>query len=261
MALKMILDTLDGLDDAVAAMYRRDGDKFVIDVSTDQLKQHPSNAGLISALDREREDRRRAVEDATSMAARFKDIDPEKAMEALSKVQALEDGKMIDEGKIDELVESKIARMRTDFEAQLAAKDAAVTEHATSNENLNKELADIKIYDAVKDAALSKGARPEAITDIRNRAEGIWQLRDGKPVAMNGDDTVFGKSGEVLSINEWVETLSTEASYLFQPNAGGGAGGGESQGSNLAGGIKVVSPQQAGDNLSAIASGEAVIQR
>jgi hypothetical protein len=261
MALELFLNSLEGVDETIAGMYRKDGDKFVLDLSTDQLKQHPSNAGLISALDREREDRRKAVEEATAIADKYKNIDPEKAAAALATVQELEDKQMVDAGKIDELVASKVERMRADFEAQIVAKDKALGEHSASNDLLTQELSDIKIYDAVKDSALGKGARPEAITDIRNRAEGVWQLRDGKPIALKGEDVVFGKNGEALSIDEWVDTLSTDAPYLFQPNQGGNSGGGDNSGSSFTGGVKILSQESAGDNLAAIASGEAIIQR
>lgn len=259
MALKMILKTLEGLDETIAAMYRKEGDQFVLDLSTDQLREHPSNSSLISALERERQERKDAQKLSGDLKDKYGDLDVDAALAALKAQDDIKDKELLDEGKVEELIAQRTERMRLDFDKQLAAKDAALAEINGNLDTRSKELSDIKIYDAVKDAALGKGARKEALQDIKNRAAGTWQLKDGKPTAMNGEDIVFGKSGEPLTIDEWVDGLSNEASYLFEPNKGAGGQGNDDKGAGV--GIKILAPSAAGDNLAAIARGEAVIQR
>jgi len=262
MALKAVLATLDGLDEAIQKLYKKEGDKFVLDLSEDALSDHPNVSPLSRALEHERTTRKDSQKLTKELQEKFKDLDPDAAREALKLIEESGDKDLLDEGKIDELVEKKVARMKQDFDAQIIAKDQAIEELTTGNKTLNGELADIRIYDAVKDAALAKGARPEALKDIANRANGTWSLKDGQPTALNGEEALYGKDGNPLSIGEWVETLSTEANYLFEPNKGGGGTGGEKNtGGSGGGGIKIISPQAAGDNLTGIADGSVTVDR
>lgn len=265
MALKAVLKSLDGLDEALHAFYRKEGDVYVLDVSDSDLKDHPGTAPLKNALDREREEKKTSKAALDALQAKFGDLDPEAAREALAKLTEQGDKDLLDEGKIEELIAQRTDRMRADFDKQLAAKDTTIATLTSSNENTTKELSSIKIFDAVKDAALGKGARKEALLDIQNRARETWTLDDkGTPVARSGEDAVYGKNGDALTISEWVDTLSAEATYLFNPNQGGGApGDGGNQGGGGAGGgdIKRVSAAQAGGHLEAIAKGEVVIDR
>lgn len=261
MGLKAVLQTLEGLDENLHSYYRKEGDSYVLDLGEDELKAHPGTGGLTRALEREREERKAAKKLADEIAAKYGDLDPEAAREALKAADEAKDRELLDEGKVEELIEQRTERMRADFDKQLAAKDKALDDANTRNASTTEELESIKIFDAVKDAALTRGARKEALTDIQNRARGTWALDDqGRPVARNGEDTIFGKSGEPLTIGEWVDSLSSEASYLFNPNEGGGAGSeNESGGEGMGGGVKRIAKDSAGSFLEQIASGEAVI--
>ena len=262
MALKAVLTSLDGVDEGLHALYREENGKYVLDLDDNDIKSHPSTGPLSRALERERAAAREAAEKAKALEEQFGDLDPEAAREAIKAMREQGEKELMDEGKIEELIQQRTERMRQDFERQIAAKDKALEDARGSAESLTSQLADIRIYDAVKDAALSKGARKEALTDIANRAREIWRLEDGKPVArQRGDENpIHGKSGDLLTIDEWVDSLSSEAGYLFEPNSGGGASGGD-QSRAPTGGVKQITPGQAGNFLEQIASGEAVINR
>jgi len=71
MALELNLDTLDGLDEGVKALYVKKGEKFVLDVNGIE-----DVSGLKSALEHERTNRKKAIEDAaTAETARLKSIE------------------------------------------------------------------------------------------------------------------------------------------------------------------------------------------
>jgi hypothetical protein len=262
MALKAVLESLDGLPEGVAGLYVEQDGKFILDLDEEALKQHPNTGPLTRALTRERERAAEASKALKALEDKYGDLDPEAAREAIEAAREAGDKNLMDEGKIDELITQRTERMRKDFEKQIQAKDAALEETASQLTATNGKLADVTIFDAVKDAALGKGARKEALTDITNRAREIWRLENGAPLARKGDDVLYGKSGEALTIGEWVESLSSEASYLFEPNRGGSADGGDRGGeARSSGGIKLISPDSSGDFISEIASGEAQINR
>lgn len=88
MTLKYQVKTLDGLDEAVAGMYKKDGDVYVLAV--DGLPQVEDTSALKSALDHEREKRKRAVEDAQQAREAAQQAADEKARKD-GDIQALED--------------------------------------------------------------------------------------------------------------------------------------------------------------------------
>jgi hypothetical protein len=258
MALPFEVDSLDDLPEAVHDMYvpHPDGG-FELDYGA--IKDHPGVKKVRKTADDQDRKRRTLEKDMAELQSNYKDLDPSEAREALKRLQGIEEKDMLDEGKIEELLDKRTERMRLDFEAQLTAKTTALETAESLLGNRDKELSDIKIYDSIKDAALGKGARKEALQDIKNRATGVWSLRDGEAVALDDGEVIVGKRGDPLTIDEWVDSLASEATYLFEPNKGGGATGGESR--RETGGAKVVSMNVASDDIAAIANGDAVIDR
>ena len=257
MGLELKIASLEDVPEEIRDAYvkAKDGDGY--ELNFDAIKTHPGVAKLrtsMNEVDKKREAAEKAIAD---FEEKYGDLDPKAAREALRALEDADDKTMLDEGKVEELVEKKTGQMKAEYEKQIEAKDNRIKELEGVSENLNGELSSIKIYDAINDSALAKGARKEALTDIKNRANGTWSLRDGKPVALEGEDVRYGKDGEPLTIDEWVEGLASESPYLFEPNSGGGAsgsGGGAGGGGSAAG--KVISPDSAGDNITAIANGE-----
>jgi len=262
MALKAKITKLEDVAEELRALYRKDGDVFVLDVG-DDLADHPSVGPLARALAREKTANAESKAAQDALEEKFKGLDPEAARAALKAAEDAGDQTLIAEGKMDEVIEQRTERMRKEFADQLAAKDAALEKANESGAATIAQLAEISIFGAVKDAALSKGARKEALQDVTNRAREVWRMEEGKPVARNGEDLIYGKQGEALTVEEWVDTLSTEAAYLFEPSKGGGAGGGDGAGNRggNSGDVKLVSPEHAGDNIAGLASGEVQINR
>jgi len=262
MALKAILDSLDDVPEEQHGLYTETDGKFILDL--DGLEDHPEAAALKSALERaigRDKESKKKVKELEGEFEKYKDIDPEKAREALEQLQAMGDKKLIEEGKLDELVEQKVERMRAEFATQLEAKDKALGESTDSLEARDTELADIKIFGVLKDAALNKGLKKSALPDIVSRARAgdiKWELREGVPTPVKENEIVFGKSGDVMTPDEWVETQIVEAEHLFEPNRGGGADGGD--GKSGKDGMKIVDLSQdnaIGQNLEAFAEGKA----
>ena len=258
MALKLKIDSLEDVAEELRDSYvkSKTGEGFELDFKA--IKDHPGVATVRKSANEVDGKRKEAENLLKELQAKFGDLDPEAAREALAAVEAAGDKEMLDAGKVDELVENKTAKMKADFEKQLEAKDKAIADLTTGNESLTGELSSVKIHDAIKSAALEKGVRKEALQDVENRAKGTWSLVDGKPVAMDGEDAMYGKSGEPLTIPEWVESMAADVPHLFEPNKGGNAQGSDSTDGGTATGKKI-SPEAAGDNIADIASGEKIV--
>ena len=257
MALKLKIDKLEDVSEDLRDMYE-EGRNGGFEIKYDWLKDHPGVAKLRSTtndVDKKRVDAEKAL---AALTEKFDGLDADAAREALKKIEDLGDKDLIDEGKIEELLEKKTERMRADFAAQLEAKDKALAEAEAKIEKSDQEISDYRIFDTIKEAALAKGARKDALGDIKNRAASIWRLEDGKPAAMDDDGAILGKRGEPLTIEEWVDTLASESAFLFEPNKGGGADGNDNK-NQFSGSAKVVTLAAGQDDISKIASGEAVI--
>lgn len=72
MALKALLETLDGIDDAVKAFYAEKDGKFVLQV--DGVDDHPEVANLKSAYGRTKADREAAKQEAATLKAQIAEL-------------------------------------------------------------------------------------------------------------------------------------------------------------------------------------------
>lgn len=263
MALKAVISSLDEVDEAMQSYYRQDNGKYILDFG-DDIEDHPRTGAIRKARDAERkaaEEAKKKLTDLQAQVDKYKDIDPEKAREALTKMQEIEEKQMLAAGDVDKLVEQKTERMRADYESRIKAKEEALAERETALKARETELSDIKIFTAVKDAAVKAGARPTALDDIVNRARPIFRLVDGQvtPIKPGSEDVWYGKSGDPMAIDEWVTSLATEADHLFAPNSGGNGQGSGGRSGNQQGRIKVVSRAEAGNYISEIAKGEVAV--
>lgn len=157
-------------------------------------------------------------DDLVKAAERYKDLDPEKAREALAKLRQLDEKKLIDEGKLEEVVTQRTGAMKADHEQKLSAEKAR-------GDAAESRLSELLIDSALRTESLKPeiGARASALTDIILRAKSVWGLNDGKPVAMRDGNVLYGKDGNPMTMAEWLVGLRAEAPHLFGETTGSGA--------------------------------------
>lgn len=207
MSLKYTLDTLDGVPEAHQSLYTKtEGGKFVLAVDGVAPKER---------VDEFRENNVALKRQMDELTARFAGIDPEEARKLSETAQKERAKKLIDAGKVDELVNERVTAMRTEHEATLKAT-------RTETDGLRAALENLVIDNTLRDAAARNGVRPEAIEDVLLRGKRVFKLDGNKPVAVDGDKPIFGKTGEPITINEWVTGLAPTAPHLFQSSTGGG---------------------------------------
>lgn len=171
MALKAMLKTLDGLNEAQKALYKQDGDKFLLDVEgVDGFEL--VGGGLKTALAKERD---RAAELEKRMEA-LKDIDPDKARDALKRVDAMKN--WTPEEKVQATIDAKLKELAAQKDAEYAPrlKDAEATRKAYESLVIDKALEDA----AAKHKFLSPAL---ALPHLRPSVG----LLDNKPVVLDKD--------------------------------------------------------------------------
>lgn len=199
------------------------------------------------------------LEKLEKLSKKYDGVDPDKYAEMQAKIQELEDKKMIDAGKIDELVEQRTERMRADFEGSRKALEAKAKEASDTSAALNERLSTVLIDKEVQSAVSSVGSvRKGAMEDILARARRTWVLQDGHPVPMEGETVKYGKDGKSpMSMQEWAEGLVDEAPYLFEGNSGSGSRGNDKGGDGKGDKSIAGSDRSAfSKNLESIAKGE-----
>jgi hypothetical protein len=243
MALKAKLtkDEHAGLPEAVRALYTEKDGAFILEVE-----------GLVDgkALESERSARAKAAREFQELKDKIGDLDPEKAREALRQVQALADKKLLDEGKVDELIQARTEAMRTDHKNQLAAFEGKIKEKDDAIGRLTQTVKTLRINSELTPLALKKGIRPEALQDVIARMtvlgiDGIkWDIDGDNVVAKIGDQIKYGKDPQkAMSFEEGLDLLATAAPHLFADSKGTGANG------NKGGGGKshTISQEEASD--------------
>jgi hypothetical protein len=208
MKLKFKLDTIDGLETAIAGLYEQgaDGAYYLsVDGAVDKSK-----------LDEFRNNNVKLLKDLE----KFKDMDPAKYQELLDLAKKADEKKLIDAGEIDKVVEQRVGEMKSTYETQLKT----LTEQ---NSVAQRQLESLLIDNAVRDAAIKSGVQPTAVDDVLLRAKATFKIKDGNAVPVDSQgNVVYSKDGSTpMSVVDWTSGLKKQAPHLFQGSQGGGAQG------------------------------------
>lgn len=232
MKLKFKLDTLEGLDAAIATLYEQgaDGAYYLsVDgaVGKDKLDEfRNNNVKLLKDLEK------------------FKDVDPAKYQELLALAKKQEEKKLIDAGEIDKVVEQRVGEMKSTYESQLKT----LTEQSSVAQ---RQLESLLIDNAVRDAAVKSGVQPTAVDDVLLRAKATFKIKDGNAVPVDAQgNVVYGKDGTTpMSVVDWTTGLKKQAPHLFQGSQGGGAQG---SGKGIVDTSKLTSAQKIAQGLDSL---------
>lgn len=150
--------------------------------------------------------------------ATFDGIDPNIVRNIIKRFADDEEAKLISEGKIDDVLNKRTERMKTEHDKQLKEREDRITK----SEAKAQKLAARTLAGAIRDAAIKEGALPEALDDIVLRGGSLWQLNeDGDVVAVRDGGVILGKDGKTpLSPVEWAASLRETAAHLW-PRAQG----------------------------------------
>jgi len=229
MSLKMIVDTLDDVPEALRDSYAQTEDKKYR-LSVDGMDD---TSALKKALKAERDAR---AENERKLKA-YEGLDPEDTKAFIARFANDEEMKLIKEGKLDVVKENWVAKMRGDHEKQLKATKDAIAAEAKKAARYQAQVLD----NAVRQAAAKVGVHPPAVEDALFRARAMFSLdEDGNAVQVRDGTVVLGKDGKTpYSPAEWLESMREAAPHWF-PAMAAGSGASQSKGSGNNGQARTV---------------------
>lgn len=207
MALKSVYDNLTDVPAALTEFYTERDGKFHLGVE-----------GLVpkARVDEFRDTNISTRRELDELRARFEGVDPDVFRTLSEQAKKIADKKLLDAGKVDELIEARVAAMRADHDKAIGMANGEAG-------SLRKQLESLVIDGGLRDAAMKAGVRPTAVEDALLRGRGTFRLVDGKSVAFDGDRAVYGKSGDPLGADEWMAGMAERAPHWFEASTGGGS--------------------------------------
>lgn len=220
MALKLILDTLEGLSEDLHDNYEKKEDG----------KWHLAVPGMVDKkqINEFRDNNRQLktqLDDLTEKMKLFSDVDLDEVKTLKEQQRKIAEKELIDKGEIDTIVEQRMKPV-------LAAKDNEITALKTQYGTAETQLARLMIDNRTAELATQYGVEAGALSDLTARARGQFQIKDGKVVSLDEEgQTVYSGDGMTpLSLDKsWIETVKTTAPHLFRPASGTGAESGNNR--------------------------------
>lgn len=203
MAIKTVLTTLDGVDDALKALYAQDGDKFVLQV--EGINDHPEVIVLKNAYERTKQDRDAIRQERDTYKVKADGVPEDFSPEAWAKAK---------EGKADQaqLVQLRqtLERERDEWKSKAEAAEANALRNA-----LDRDLTDALNAAGITNPTFARAARKMLSEDVK--------MQDGRPVV----ETDMGPLPLADHVKRWA---ASEGKAFVTPPSGGGARGGETGG-------------------------------
>lgn len=201
MALKTVLDTLDGVDDAIKPYYTEVDGVFVLQV--DGVDNHPEVANLRNAYAAEKQKRQQLGQELATARERLKsvpdDFDPEKWKNA---------------GKADP---QELVNLRKTLEAE---RDEWREKFTSLETRTRQDAIREAVQKALADQNVPEGARRGAALDMMDGKK--VEMTDGRPMI----ETDMGPMPIADYAKRWV--ASEGRGYIPDPKGGGSKGNGGS---------------------------------
>lgn len=174
MALKVLLDTLDGVDDAVKTFYAEKDGKFVLDV--EGIDEHPDVSNLKNAYSRTKEDREKAKTEAATLKAKITELEkgaPDTAA-TQAKLTALQEQLQAAEAKAGDW-QTKYTSITRDQALQTALQSSGITNPTYLKAATTMLAGQVKLGDDGT-AYVESGMGPKVLADY---VKG-WVASEGK---------------------------------------------------------------------------------
>lgn len=217
--LDVQVESLDGVDPAYHGLYTESGGAFKL-TGVNGLKTESDVSAVQEALRKEKEDHKASK----AKLQPWGELNPQETLAQLDRIKELEAaaGGKLDEDKLNELVEGRLAQKTGPLERDLTTANESITMLTAEIESLREEKTQRIMGDSINEAALKMKVRPEAMDDVRTILASKMEItEDGKVITKDGAGVTAGLNAEQL-----LKELQTTKFYWWPDSAGGGAGGG-----------------------------------
>src|SRR5262245_52617147 len=188
-------------------------------------------AKLVRSLENEKEQRRKAIEELTTTRERYKDIDPDKARDAQTKVDELEESKLKSERKYEELALRKFEKAEKNYQEQITQLTKALETEKSTRATTEQKMAQFIINAKLSTAAEGKGVHPKMVKHVVKLTGDNWRLDgDNETVVLIDPVTavpIYGKDPtKKLTPDEFYEDLPRQdptMANFYAESTGSGA--------------------------------------
>ena len=210
-------------------------------------------------LDEFRNNNIKLMKKLEELEGKLSGVDLEEYQQLKAKMEELEKKKLIDAGKIDELVQREAMKIKREYEDKLKQLQEEAEKNAQAATKYREKLSNTLVDAEVQKAVLSVAKpREGAVHDILLRAKQVFRVTDdGEVMPYDENGNVIQTDDGPMTFKDWAEQLVQQAPYLFEGSGGGGAGG--SGNGSGGGGTTVISRSDKAAfiaNLDKIAKGE-----
>ena len=208
MTVKSRVKSLDEVPEAARSLYVEQDGEFFLPVEgmvpKDKLDEfRTNNVDLKKQLE--------------AFQEKFDGVDPDVFRELSAKAQKERDKKLIDSGKVEEMVNERLNAAKAGFDKERKSYD-------DTTKKLTVQLEGLLIDNAVRDASAKCGVRPGAVDDVLLRARQVFKIIEGNAVAYEGEKQIFGATGSPITVAEYIaEKLAPTAPHLFEQSQGSGS--------------------------------------
>ena len=230
MAIKAILETLDGVEDSLKTHYVEKDGKFFLEVNEVDGFTLENTKNLRSALSKERSDK----EEALRSVKAFGDLTPDEVKSAMEKAKDFEN--MTPKEQVDKLVEERTAGIKTKLESDMSALQNDYDRLKTNAENTFINSA---IQNAISksEGKVVPGAADMLIKSIRESVavSGEGDSASLKILNEKGEPRISAKPGESgdMGLQEFVDSYASNKDFAFLYQGSGQSGSGPTnQGNN-----------------------------
>lgn len=244
-ALTPEISKLEEVPEYQRSWYVGDGaGKFKIDLSKVDTEDVTPIKSALETTRKERDTQKRITDQAVKDALKqYEGIDPIKVRDILNKFSNEEEAALIAAGKMDQVIEKRMAKAREELQNLLDAEKAMSKNALEKATKYAQRVLDNEIRAAVTgkvhDSALKSG-------DILRAAREIFTLdADGRAVQLDNDgEVVMGRdSKNPFSPEEWIESMKSVAPHWFPSQGSGGNAPGSKSGPTMKD-MTGMSPQQ-----------------
>lgn len=217
-SIAAVVDSLEGVPEALHAFYVEKDGKFQLQVSG--AAPSPDVARLTEALRKERNDHNQ-LKDRVKLLGERRIEDVVTDLDRIPELEAAAAGNL-DEDKINGIVEGRIRsrlapveRERDGLKGQIADKDKTIGEFQAKERTRT-------IHDKVREEAVKAKLLPEAVDDALLLADRIMEVEEGTGRVVTKDNVGVTPG---IEPSVWLTDVQKTRPHWWGPSQGGGAGG------------------------------------
>lgn len=220
MKLKQRYENQDDIPEQFRELYTESGATWIL-TGIEGVKTQEDVDKLNDSLRKEREDHKKTKE----KLSKFGELDPDKVHEQLDEIDELRlksEGKELDEDKLEQLVESRVARKLAPVERERDRLKSENERLAENNTELSGTITRGKIHDELRKVAGVQKVNQTAQDDILMYDSVFEVADDGTVVTRDGVGVTPG-----LTPDLWLNDMKEKRPHWWPPSQGAGANGGQ----------------------------------